>query len=70
LTKVSWIAELWFVFDLTELSEQGSSADICGQLSDVLERIGTAGPCEAGADQLRRVKKAVQQAARLLRDKT
>merc|ERR550532_3211321 len=63
LTKISWIAELWFVLDLPELSEQASTADTCRRLSDVLERIGTAGLCEAGADQLRSVKKAVQQAA-------
>jgi len=67
--KVAWVNELWFVFDPAEPSVASTVAAFCTNLLEALDRI-PPGSCGAeAAEQLRGLKKSVQHATRLLRDR-
>lgn len=67
--KIDWITELWFAFDPAEPKVAGNAATLCAQLTEALDRIQPGECGSEAAAQLRRLKKGVQQSAKLLRDK-
>eukprot|EP00411_Alexandrium_monilatum_P075756 CAMPEP_0175488958 /NCGR_PEP_ID=MMETSP0096-20121207/505_1 /TAXON_ID=311494 /ORGANISM="Alexandrium monilatum, Strain CCMP3105" /LENGTH=674 /DNA_ID=CAMNT_0016790847 /DNA_START=22 /DNA_END=2047 /DNA_ORIENTATION=+ len=68
--KIEWLTELWFVFDPTESAVADNAATLCAQLIEALNRIQPGGCSSEAAAQLRRLKKGVQQFAKVLRDKS
>lgn len=63
--KVEWINELWFAFDPQDSAVSANSAALCSQLTDVLEKASEGGG-RASSDSLRKLKRSVKSAAKLM----
>mmetsp|Transcript_68084 Transcript_68084/g.118462 ORF Transcript_68084/g.118462 Transcript_68084/m.118462 type:complete len:97 (-) Transcript_68084:37-327(-) len=66
MEKVEWINELWFGFDPQDSSVSRNAGAICTQLMEVLEKASEASGPGAASDSLRKLKKGVKHAARLM----
>jgi len=63
--RIDWINELWLAFEVDDPTVKATAGNSCSQLIELLDTVDTSAGEDIG-DQVRRLKRAVNQAARIL----